>query len=166
MSKCKGCVSPEYACIFRRNLQKMADLSCFCQTFIAAQIVWNALMSFLHICYEFNDCTWFSNAFKVERYADLYASSCCNLVHYPLFYFFRAPMTLMSHESTVDHASVLAPTNQIIQKVSVGNEGKISVWRSQILERYWVLSRFLAITSCYYSVAAFLLVISVEIVFN
>lgn len=65
-------------------------------------------------------------AFKVERYADLYASSCCNLVHYPLFYFFRAPMTLMPHESTVDHASVLTPTNHTMQKVSVGNEGKVS----------------------------------------
>ncbi|OZC10277.1 HAD superfamily hydrolase, 5'-nucleotidase [Onchocerca flexuosa] len=61
-------------------------------------------------------------ASQVERYADLYASSCFNLVHYPLFYFFRAPMTLMPHESTVDHASVLSPTNHVIQKASVGNE--------------------------------------------
>uniref|UniRef100_A0A1I7V938 Cytosolic purine 5'-nucleotidase n=1 Tax=Loa loa TaxID=7209 RepID=A0A1I7V938_LOALO len=64
-------------------------------------------------------------ASQVERYADLYASSCCNLVHYPLFYFFRAPMTLMPHESTVDHASVLTPTNHIIQKVSVGSEVRV-----------------------------------------
>ena len=44
-------------------------------------------------------------ASQVERYADLYASSCYNLVYYPHFYFFRAPMTLMPHESTVqpDH---------------------------------------------------------------
>uniref|UniRef100_A0A914W4K1 Cytosolic purine 5'-nucleotidase n=1 Tax=Plectus sambesii TaxID=2011161 RepID=A0A914W4K1_9BILA len=40
---------------------------------------------------------------QVERYADLYASSCSNLVYYPLFYFFRAPAMLMPHESTVDH---------------------------------------------------------------
>ncbi|VDN57363.1 unnamed protein product [Dracunculus medinensis] len=50
-------------------------------------------------------------ASQVERYADLYASSCCNLAHYPLFYFFRAPMTLMPHESTVDHASVMRKTS-------------------------------------------------------
>ncbi|VDN03634.1 unnamed protein product [Thelazia callipaeda] len=66
-------------------------------------------------------------ASQVERYADLYASSCCNLVHYPLFYFFRAPMTLMPHESTVDHASVMTPTNHIIQNSSM--EGKLSANR-------------------------------------
>uniref|UniRef100_A0A0R3S2U5 Cytosolic purine 5'-nucleotidase n=1 Tax=Elaeophora elaphi TaxID=1147741 RepID=A0A0R3S2U5_9BILA len=64
-------------------------------------------------------------ASQVERYADLYASSCCNLVHYPLFYFFRAPMTLMPHESTVDHASVLTPTNYTMDKVSVGKEVRV-----------------------------------------
>uniref|UniRef100_A0A7E4W562 Cytosolic purine 5'-nucleotidase n=1 Tax=Panagrellus redivivus TaxID=6233 RepID=A0A7E4W562_PANRE len=46
-------------------------------------------------------------ASQVERYADIYASSCYNLVHYPVFYFFRAPMMLMPHESTVDHASIM-----------------------------------------------------------
>ncbi|KAL3982567.1 5' nucleotidase family protein [Acanthocheilonema viteae] len=64
-------------------------------------------------------------ASQVERYADLYASNCCNLVHYPLFYFFRAPMTLMPHESTVDHASVLTSMNHTMQKVSVGNEVRV-----------------------------------------
>lgn len=43
-------------------------------------------------------------ASQVERYADIYASSCYNLVHYPNFYFFRAHMTLMPHESTVNHS--------------------------------------------------------------
>ncbi|CAD5221688.1 unnamed protein product [Bursaphelenchus xylophilus] len=46
-------------------------------------------------------------ASQVERYADIYASSCYNLVHYPTFYFFRAPMNLMSHERTVDHYSTM-----------------------------------------------------------
>uniref|UniRef100_A0A915CCE4 Cytosolic purine 5-nucleotidase n=1 Tax=Parascaris univalens TaxID=6257 RepID=A0A915CCE4_PARUN len=50
-------------------------------------------------------------ASQVERYADVYASSCYNLVHYPLFYFFRAPMTLMPHESTVDHDAVMIQTS-------------------------------------------------------
>lgn len=30
----------------------------------------------------------------------------------------------MPHESTVDHASVMTPTNHIKQKLSVANEGK------------------------------------------
>ncbi|KAL3102369.1 hypothetical protein niasHT_029794 [Heterodera trifolii] len=46
-------------------------------------------------------------ASQVERYADLYAGSCFNLVHYPVFYFFRAPMALMPHESTVDHGAAI-----------------------------------------------------------
>jgi len=37
------------------------------------------------------------------RYADLYASSCVNLLYYPFSYLFRAPSQLMPHESTVDH---------------------------------------------------------------
>uniref|UniRef100_A0A915AN30 Tyrosine-protein phosphatase non-receptor type 9 n=2 Tax=Parascaris univalens TaxID=6257 RepID=A0A915AN30_PARUN len=44
-------------------------------------------------------------ATQVERFADLYSSSCYNLIYYPQFYFFRAAMTLMPHESTVDHVS-------------------------------------------------------------
>uniref|UniRef100_A0A158Q750 TPR_REGION domain-containing protein n=1 Tax=Elaeophora elaphi TaxID=1147741 RepID=A0A158Q750_9BILA len=41
-------------------------------------------------------------ASQVERFADLYSSSCYNLLYYPLFYFFRAPMTLMPHEVKID----------------------------------------------------------------
>uniref|UniRef100_A0A1I7SRY0 Uncharacterized protein n=2 Tax=Bursaphelenchus xylophilus TaxID=6326 RepID=A0A1I7SRY0_BURXY len=51
-------------------------------------------------------------ATQVERYADLYAASPYNLIYYPTFYFFRAPMMLMPHESTVDHlAKMSKPTN-------------------------------------------------------
>ncbi|KAK0402660.1 hypothetical protein QR680_016461 [Steinernema hermaphroditum] len=46
-------------------------------------------------------------ASQVERYADVYASSCYNLIYYPMFYFFRAPMMLMPHESTVDHCTLM-----------------------------------------------------------
>ncbi|CAI4225615.1 unnamed protein product [Auanema sp. JU1783] len=46
-------------------------------------------------------------ASQVERYADIYASSCYNLYHYPSFYSFRSPMQLLPHESTVDHTSVI-----------------------------------------------------------
>lgn len=44
-------------------------------------------------------------ASQITRYADLYASSFINLLHYPFCYFFRAPAVLMPHESTVDHES-------------------------------------------------------------
>lgn len=44
-----------------------------------------------------------SNVLVLIRYADLYAASCCNLLHYPLFYLYRAPPMLMPHESTVAH---------------------------------------------------------------
>ena len=41
--------------------------------------------------------------FFLSRYADLYASSVLNLLHYPFSYMFRAPAMLMPHESTVAH---------------------------------------------------------------
>ncbi|XP_062869931.1 5'-nucleotidase, cytosolic II, like 1 [Trichomycterus rosablanca] len=52
-------------------------------------------------------------ASQLIRYADLYASSCLNLLHYPLSYLFRAPFVLMPHESAMDpHAGEL-PTTEI-----------------------------------------------------
>lgn len=42
-------------------------------------------------------------AAQVMRYADLYAASLLNLLHYPFCYMFRAPAMLMPHESTVGH---------------------------------------------------------------
>uniref|UniRef100_A0A1I7WX17 Endonuclease/exonuclease/phosphatase n=1 Tax=Heterorhabditis bacteriophora TaxID=37862 RepID=A0A1I7WX17_HETBA len=64
------------------------------------------------------------------RYADLYASSCYNLVHYPSFYFFRAPMQLMPHESTVDHASVIKSSRPDVLKrqESVGQQGELFLY--------------------------------------
>ncbi|KAM9841071.1 5'-nucleotidase, cytosolic II, like 1 isoform 2-T2 [Aulostomus maculatus] len=48
-------------------------------------------------------------ASQLMRYADLYSSSCINLVHYPLNYLFMAPPVLMPHEamphSSADFAS-------------------------------------------------------------
>lgn len=61
-------------------------------------------------------------ASQVERYADLYASSCYNLVYYPCFYFFRAPMTLMPHESTVDHSATIRPRAELQHQTSVGQQ--------------------------------------------
>ncbi|PAV84722.1 hypothetical protein WR25_10143 [Diploscapter pachys] len=66
--------------------------------------------------------TFFSS--QVERYADIYASSCYNLVHYPSFYFFRATMQLMPHESTVDHSATMKSIRQQSYKrqESVGDQ--------------------------------------------
>ncbi|KAJ8287304.1 hypothetical protein GJAV_G00050030 [Gymnothorax javanicus] len=41
-------------------------------------------------------------ASQLMRYADLYASSCLNLLYYPFNYLFRAPPVLMPHETTLD----------------------------------------------------------------
>ncbi|WAR22094.1 5NTC-like protein [Mya arenaria] len=53
-------------------------------------------------------------ASQVMRYADLYAASFLNLLHYPFSYVFRAPAMLMPHESTVGHEDVLPPHHEII----------------------------------------------------
>jgi len=42
-------------------------------------------------------------AAQVCRYADLYASTFLNLLHYPFSYLFKAPAMLMPHEATVSH---------------------------------------------------------------
>uniref|UniRef100_A0A183C3B7 Transmembrane protein n=1 Tax=Globodera pallida TaxID=36090 RepID=A0A183C3B7_GLOPA len=60
--------------------------------------------------------TFFSS--QVERYADLYACSCFNLVQYPGFYFFRAPMSLMPHESTVEHSAAVPPLPEKVDIMS------------------------------------------------
>lgn len=41
-------------------------------------------------------------ASQVTRFADIYAASHLNLLHYPFFYLFKAPPMLMPHESTVN----------------------------------------------------------------
>jgi len=50
--------------------------------------------------------TFFSS--QVVRYADLYASSVLNLLHYPFSYMFRSPAMLLPHESTVAHEDAAA----------------------------------------------------------
>ncbi|XP_068561881.1 5'-nucleotidase, cytosolic II, like 1 isoform X2 [Cebidichthys violaceus] len=44
-------------------------------------------------------------ASQLLRYADLYSSTCINLMHYPFNYLFMAPPVLMPHESAADFAS-------------------------------------------------------------
>lgn len=46
-------------------------------------------------------------ASQILRYADLYACTFLNLFYYPFSYFFRAPSTLLPHESTVLPTSVM-----------------------------------------------------------
>ncbi|KAK9532654.1 hypothetical protein VZT92_010028 [Zoarces viviparus] len=59
-------------------------------------------------------------ASQLLRYADLYSSTCINLLHYPFNYLFMAPPILMPHESAAQHAadfasSELARTNNIVK---------------------------------------------------
>ncbi|KAM4635564.1 5'-nucleotidase, cytosolic II, like 1 [Polymixia lowei] len=49
-------------------------------------------------------------ASQLMRYADLYSSSCINLLHYPFNYLFMAPPVLMPHEVSVDHHPVNLPS--------------------------------------------------------
>lgn len=50
-------------------------------------------------------------ASQLMRYADLYAATFLNLLHYPFCYMFRAPPMLMPHESTVDHFDHTVPVH-------------------------------------------------------
>jgi len=50
-------------------------------------------------------------ASQVSRYADLYAGTFLNLLHYPFCYLFRAPAMLMPHESTVGDTDPLGVEN-------------------------------------------------------
>ena len=49
---------------------------------------------------------------QVSRYADLYAGTFLNLLHYPFCYLFRAPAMLMPHESTVSFPLVSVRTTR------------------------------------------------------
>ncbi|XP_074640114.1 cytosolic purine 5'-nucleotidase-like [Tubulanus polymorphus] len=51
-------------------------------------------------------------ASQVTRYADIYAATFLNLLHYPFSYMFRAPPMLMPHEATVKHQSGNLPPPQ------------------------------------------------------
>uniref|UniRef100_A0A4W5K550 5'-nucleotidase, cytosolic II, like 1 n=1 Tax=Hucho hucho TaxID=62062 RepID=A0A4W5K550_9TELE len=62
-------------------------------------------------------------ASQLMRYADLYSSTCINLLHYPFSYLFRAPPVLMPHESSVDNHPLDFPSAEFsvldqIQKIA------------------------------------------------
>ncbi|KAL5021491.1 hypothetical protein ScPMuIL_000646 [Solemya velum] len=64
-------------------------------------------------------------AAQVMRYADLYAATFLNLLHYPFSYMFRAPPMLMPHESTVAHENKLHIENtQPFRQRSVNEKDK------------------------------------------
>ncbi|KAF0991491.1 hypothetical protein HZS_6910, partial [Henneguya salminicola] len=44
--------------------------------------------------------SYFAN--QISRFADLYSHTCLNLLYYPFFYYFRAPLSLMVHEATLN----------------------------------------------------------------
>ncbi|CAB1332863.1 unnamed protein product [Coregonus sp. 'balchen'] len=62
-------------------------------------------------------------ASQLMRYADLYSSTCINLLHYPFSYLFRAQPVLMPHESLVDHHPLNFPSPEFsaldhVQKIA------------------------------------------------
>ncbi|KAL8587044.1 hypothetical protein ACOMHN_023434 [Nucella lapillus] len=64
-------------------------------------------------------------ASQVIRYADIYAASFLNLLHYPFCYMFKAPAMLMPHEATVEHsipAEVLADSKPAPPVVRLNSE--------------------------------------------
>ncbi|KAA8584258.1 hypothetical protein FQN60_008043 [Etheostoma spectabile] len=62
-------------------------------------------------------------ASQLMRYADLYSSTCLNLLHYPFNYLFMAPPVLMPHEAlslnSADVASEFTVTNNMLTKRNV-----------------------------------------------
>ena len=64
-----------------------------------------AICSFVGLEYIFGNYSFLAGnrqtffASQATRYADLYAASCVNLLHYPFSYLFRAPPQLVSWES-------------------------------------------------------------------
>ena len=78
------------------------------QTFFSSQVVRSELFHVtLHIATKakFKTSVYILIIGLVEiyifRYADLYSSTCLNLLYYPFSYMFRAPPILLPHESTV-----------------------------------------------------------------
>ncbi|TKS84549.1 Cytosolic purine 5'-nucleotidase [Collichthys lucidus] len=55
-------------------------------------------------------------ASQLMRYADLYSSSCINLLHYPFNYLFMAPPVLMPHEAVSENESDLASSALTVTK--------------------------------------------------
>ncbi|XP_036450498.1 5'-nucleotidase, cytosolic II, like 1 [Colossoma macropomum] len=66
-------------------------------------------------------------ASQLLRYADLYAASCLNLLHYPITYLFRAHSVLMPHESAV------SPQNS--QELPISNLSANHILRITPLQR-------------------------------
>lgn len=58
-------------------------------------------------------------ASQVIRYADLYAASFLNLLHYPFSYLFKAPPMLMPHESTVEHEATDPLAQDLVSSVAM-----------------------------------------------
>ncbi|XP_028273045.1 5'-nucleotidase, cytosolic II, like 1 [Parambassis ranga] len=59
-------------------------------------------------------------ASQLMRYADLYSSSCINLIYYPLNYLFMAPPVLMPHEAASQNAE-LASSDLTVNNHAIKN---------------------------------------------
>lgn len=77
--------------------------------------------------------TFFGN--QVMRYADLYAASFLNLLHYPFSYVFRSPAMLMPHESTVRHEDRLPEGFEVMANRSREAEEREEVIKRRRLQR-------------------------------
>ncbi|XP_035464248.2 5'-nucleotidase, cytosolic II, like 1 isoform X6 [Scophthalmus maximus] len=56
-------------------------------------------------------------ASQLMRYADLYSSTCMNLLHYPFNYLFMAPPVLMPHEVASQHVADLADLTAVTKNI-------------------------------------------------
>ncbi|XP_054467968.1 5'-nucleotidase, cytosolic II, like 1 isoform X2 [Anoplopoma fimbria] len=63
---------------------------------------------------------------QLIRYADLYSSTCLNLLHYPFNYLFMAPPVLMPHELVSQHSADFAASELAV----TNNEQKLSAEHS------------------------------------
>merc|ERR1712226_396334 len=63
--------------------------------------------------------TFFSS--QLVRYADLYASTCLNLLYYPFSYMFRAPPMLLPHESSVSNHPSSLPAMEVSPGLRIKN---------------------------------------------
>ena len=69
-------------------------------------------------------------ASQITRYADIYAATFLNLLHYPFFYLFKAPPMLMPHESTVNPNEEIKDEN-IINRHTLRSQASLELPSNQ-----------------------------------
>ena len=86
-----------------------------------------------------NRQTFFAS--QATRYADLYAASCVNLLHYPFSYLFRAPPQLVKYRKHCD----VKKCNSV---VSPSLEADKQFWHLFYLSSLWSFAGFLFALFC------------------